>query len=88
MVEQVFDFQKQKGNYLNVRLISPPVAEKLDCHYQELDGEPFLGIQMCMFLALIALSTKTEFTVDRSLSAHATWNCESKGLLIINQYGY
>jgi len=31
--------------------------------------------------ALIALSTKTEFTVDRSLSTHATWNCDSKGLL-------
>jgi len=30
--------------------------------------------------ALSALSTKTEFTVDRSLSRHATWNCESTGL--------
>jgi len=29
---------------------------------------------------LIALSTKTEFTVDRSLSTHATWNCDSTGL--------
>jgi len=24
------------------------VAEKLDCHYQALDGEPFLEIQMCV----------------------------------------
>jgi len=28
LVEQVFDFQKQKGNYLNVRLISPPSRRK------------------------------------------------------------
>ena len=25
------------------------VAEKLDCHYQELDWEPILEIQMCVF---------------------------------------
>jgi len=31
--------------------------------------------------ALIALSKKTEFTVDRSVSTHAIWNCDSKGLL-------
>jgi len=27
-----------------------------------------------------ALSIKTEVTVDRSLSTHATWNCDSEGL--------
>jgi len=38
--------------------------------------------------ALIALSTKNKFTVDRSLSTHATWNCDSKGLFTtVNQYG-
>jgi len=29
-----------------------------------------------------ALSIKTEFTVDRSLSTHETSNCDSKGLFI------
>jgi len=27
-----------------------------------------------------AVNQNTEFTVDRSLSTHATWNCDSKGL--------
>ena len=32
-----------------LRFISPQVAEKLDCYYQALDGEPILEIQMCVF---------------------------------------
>ena len=35
--------------YLNVRLSSPQKAETLDCHYQALDEEPFLEIQMYVF---------------------------------------
>ena len=31
--------------------------------------------------ALIALSIKIEFTMDRSLSTHSTWNCDSKELI-------
>jgi len=27
----------------------PQVADILDCHYQALDGEPLLEIQMCVF---------------------------------------
>ena len=53
LVEQVFDFQS--NNVLLECLVNqfPQVAQKLGCHYQALDWEPFLEIQMCMFLALI-----------------------------------
>ena len=67
-------------------------------------------LRLCHFLeirhrdvicALIALSTKTELTVDRSLSTHATWSCVFKDYLLqwkkpirilsswgVNVYGY
>ena len=28
----------------------PQVAENIDCHYQALDGEPFLKIQIIQFI--------------------------------------
>jgi len=43
--------------YLNVQLISPQVAKKLGCHYQGLDSEPFLEIQMCGFTYLLTLAS-------------------------------
>ena len=49
LVEQVFDFQKQKCFTWMCGLSVPQGAEKLDCHYQALDGEPFLEIQICVF---------------------------------------
>jgi len=40
---------KSKNVLLECAVNQSLVAEKLDCHYQAFDVEPFLEIQVCVF---------------------------------------